>query len=397
MVVCAWILGEAFHKVGQPVIVGQLLAGVVIGPSVLNIVQPTASLSAVENVAVFFLMLLTGLAVRPAKVIAAGRRGLVISSISFIIPFLAGFEIAQRFGVGMIPSLTIGLTVSITAVPVNSIILMQLGILDTELGTAVIAAGVIDDIISFVALGMIQQFGGGITDASSISIAAALLKVGVFFTGLFLSERIIRTKLPSIRIKTVRLARLFNAPGSYIMMVIAFAVGISLLAEWSGMQLVLGAFFAGLLLSEMVGGRRLEKAGEVVRGTTFGFFAPIAFSFIGTELVLSSISGMLALVALLLAAAVGSKLFGGYVGARMTSFNSKESLIVGLLMNSRGFVELVIASTAYQLGLIDQAIFSVVVTIGIITTIISPIASRYALRRTKIMAENPPPVIEEPV
>jgi Kef-type K+ transport system membrane component KefB len=397
MLVTAWVLGELVHRLGQPVIVGQLIAGVIIGPSILNLVQPTAQLSTVENVALFFLMLLTGLAVRPARIIAAGRRGLVISTASFIIPFVLGVYVAQAFGVGVVASLTVGLTISITAVPVNSIILMQLGILDTELGTAVIAAGVVDDIISFGALGVIQQFAssGGLTIAHDTDILLALAKIAIFLAGLFVCERLIRTHLPAVREKTEKFAGGIRAPGSYITMLIVFAVGISLLAEWSGIQLVLGAFFAGLLLSEMVGGKRLDKAGAVIRGSTFGFFGPIAFSFIGTQLVLSSMSGMIELLALLLAVAVASKLLGGFLGAKATRFTNNESLLIALLMNSRGFVELVISSTAYQAGLIDQSVFSLVITIGILTTIMSPVASRMAMRRAKIRPVEVDPTIEE--
>jgi len=397
ILVTALALGELLHHVGQPVIIGQLIAGVIIGPSILNVVQPTAQLSTVENVALFFLMLLTGLAVKPAKIVAAGKRGLAISSVSFIIPFVLGTELAHIFGVGVVASLTVGLAISITAVPVNSIILMQLGILDTELGTAVIAAGVVDDIVSFAALGMIQQFGssGGLTVAHETDVVVALAKLGIFLTGLFVCERLIRTNLPAVRKATERFASGIRADGSFIIMLLVFAVGVSLLAEWSGIQLVLGAFFAGLLLSEMVGGHRLEKAGEVIRGSTFGFFGPIVFSFIGTELVLSSISGMLVLLGLLLVIAVASKLLGGFIGARITRFTNEESLLIGLLMNSRGFVELVISSAAYQAGLIDQSVFSLVITIGIVTTIMSPIASRMVLPMTKVHAVEVKPKAEE--
>ena len=161
MLASSWILGETVNRVGQPAVVGQLLAGVIIGPSLLNIVQPTSDLGAIQSVALFFIMLLTGLAVRPSKIIAAGKRGAIVSSVAFILPFVAGFEVARIFGIGLVSSLTVGLAVSITAVPVNSMILMEMGILDSELGSVVIAAGVIDDVVAFVALGMIQQLGSG--------------------------------------------------------------------------------------------------------------------------------------------------------------------------------------------------------------------------------------------
>ncbi len=383
MLAGAWLLGECFNRIGQPALVGQLLAGVVIGPSVLNVVQVTPDLTTVETVALFFIMLLTGLAVRPAKIIAAGRRGAVVSSIAFAIPFAAGTWVAHAFGIGLTSALTVGLTVSITAVPVNAIILMELGLLNTDLGATVIAAGVIDDIISFVALSMIQQFSAS-SSADYGTIAVTLVKIGVFLVGVVVCERLLRTNIERVRRWTDRLALQMRTQGSFIAMLLILAVGISLLAEWSGLQLVIGAFFAGLLLSEFTGSEKLEKATEAIRGGTLGFFGPLAFTFIGAELVLSTLASLPWLVAALLVVAVASKLVGGYTGAQLSKFPQVESVAIGFLMNSRGFVELVIAATAYQIGLIDQTLFSLVVTIGIITTIISPVASRFAVRRAAI-------------
>ncbi len=391
MLASAWLLGEALHRMGQPALVGQLLAGVIIGPSILNVVQPTVDLSTVENVALFFIMLLTGLAVRPAKIIAAGKRGAVISSVAFVIPFIAGFEIARLFGTGLVSSLTIGLTISITAVPVNTMILMELGLLDTELGATVIAAGVIDDIISFIVLSMIQQFSAGGSVAGITTIVVGLTKVLVFLGVLFVLEHYLRSNSSRVRNKMEWLTSHMRTPGSYFAFLLICTVGVSLLAEWSGMQLVIGAFFAGFLLSEVIGDERLRKADEIVRGTTIGFFAPIAFTFIGTEFVLRSITGIPVFVAALLIAAIASKLLGGTLAAKVVKFTNSESITIGFLMNSRGFVELVIASTAFSLGLIDQSLFSLVVGVGIITTILSPIATRIILARRSLQTPVPMP------
>ncbi len=384
MLVSAWILGEAVHRVGQPALVGQLLGGVLVGPSVLNVIQPgsSADLVTVENLALFLIMLLTGLAVRPARIIAAGLHGAIVSSIAFLIPFSFGVEAARLFGIGLVSSFTIGLTISITAVPVNAIILMELGLLDTDLGATVIAAGVIDDVISFIALGMIQQYSLGESTLGNTTVELALLKIGIFLGALLVCERLIRTHSALTRRLTESLGRQIRTEGSSIAVILIFAIFVSLLAEWSGLQLVIGAFFGGFLASEFVGVEKLEKAVDVIRGTTFGFFGPFAFAFIGGEFVLSSITRIPLLVVTLLVVAVASKLAGGYIGGWMSGFSHQERTTIGFLMNSRGFVELVIATTAYQLGLIDLRLFSLVVAVGIITTVLSPIATRIVMRRT---------------
>jgi len=384
MLASAWVLGEAVHRVGQPALVGQLLAGMLIGPSVLNLVQTTTSLSTVENVALFFIMLLAGLAVQPARLIAAGRNGFIVSTVAFVLPFTFGFEVAQLFGIGLVSSLTVGLVVSITAVPVNAIILMELGIFDSELGATVIAAGVVDDIISFVILSFIQQFAGvGVAFPGDAGILLSVLKVAIFLGSVLLCEQLLRKNSVKVQRWTQRMVPQLRTQGSFIAIVIIFAVGVSLLAEWSGVQLVIGAFFAGFLASELAGADALGKATEVVRGATFGFFGPFAFAFIGTEFALSSIYGLLLFLAVLLIVAIIGKLVGGYAGAKIAGFSPRDSVTIGFLMNSRGFVELVIAATAYQLGLIDLGIFSAVIAIGVMTTIISAVTSRVSLGKTR--------------
>lgn len=388
MLAVSWVFGEALQRVGLPALVGQILAGVLIGPSLLNVVQPTTDLATIESLSLFFIMFLTGLSVRPEKIAAAGRKGAIVSTVAFAIPFIAGTLAANDFGIGAVSSLTVGLTISITAVPVNAIVLMELGLLDTELGAAVIAAGVLDDIVSFVALSFIQQYAGGKAAVSYLSIATDAVTVILFIAALFICVFYLQRNMTAVRKRMDGMTQHMRSPGSYIAVLVIIAIGVSLLAEWAGLQLTIGAFFAGILASELTSDERLESASDVVRGSTFGFFSPLAFAYIGTELLLSSIGGIVLLAGALLCVAVASKLLGGFIGARIARFTSSDSLVIGLLMNSRGFVELVIASTAYQIGLIDQGLFSMVVTIGIITTIISPIATRIAAGRRKGVADS---------
>jgi Kef-type K+ transport system membrane component KefB len=130
-----------------------------------------------------------------------------------------------------------------------------------------------------------------------------------------------------------------------------------------------------------MGDDRLGRDTSVLSGITFGFFAPLLFAFIGIEFNAEALAGVLLLAGALLLVAISGKLFGGYVGARLAGFSPPQSNVIAFLLNSRGFVELVIATIAYQAGLIDLALFSIVVGIGVITTIMSPITARIAISR----------------
>lgn len=391
MLGAAWLLGEAFHRIGQPALVGQLLAGVVVGPSLLGLVQPTSALSTIESIALFFVMLMTGFAASPRKILAAGKRGLAVSTFAFLVPFLAGYEIAHLFGLPTVSALTVGLTISITAVPTNAVILMDLGLIDTALGSTVIAAGVVDDIISFAGLGLIEHGANGTITAGFEELWVIGARLAVFFAALLLTGYLIRSNTGKLREMIRRILETKSgSPGSGVMVVVIVGLIVSLFAEWAGLQLVIGAFFAGLLLSELLGERAVKATSDVMRPAAFGFFAPLAFAFIGTQLLISSVDASILLFVVILPTAIVTKLFGGYVGAAVARFSRIDSVTIGLLMNSRGFLELVIASTAFQVGLIDESVFSLVVAVGIITTIVSPVTARLASRRRRRDGEGTP-------
>jgi Kef-type K+ transport system membrane component KefB len=389
MLAIAWLFGEALARLKQPALVGQLFAGILVGPSILNLVQPTDALSTFANVAIFFIMFITGLNLRSKDIIEAGRNAMVLSMLAFAIPFVAGVETAAFFGLGQVPSLVVGLTLAITAVPVNSIILMEFGILDSKLGVTVITAGVINDIMSLVVLSVILQLHtDGPSATNYLGVATSVGTIAAFVGGVLLVDRIIRRNPQWLSAEFAHLKRIIKARESELGFMLIFSIGVSLLAERAGLQFIIGTFFAGLLLNEVIGADSLRRANGVFSGVTFGLLAPLLFVFIGIEFVAQELAGVLLLGGALLVVAIVGKLAGGYSGARLAGFSSADSGTVAFLMNSRGFLELVIATITYQLGLIDITLFSLVVAIGVITTVLSPITARLSLKRT--LLESPP-------
>jgi Kef-type K+ transport system membrane component KefB len=353
-----------------------------IRPSILNIVQPTADLTLITNVALFFIMFLTGLRLHTKDIVEAGRKAMVVSVLAFAIPFAAGAYVSSLFGLTLVESLVVGLTLAITAVPVNSIILMEFGMLRTKLGATVITAGVINDILSLVVLGIILQLpenSGSAVDY--LGVAASVGKIALFVGGVLFVDRLLRRHPQWSRRQLARLGPRLGTKESAFGLMLTFSIGVSELAEWAGLHFIIGTFFAGLLLNEMMGDDLLGSYTSVLSGITFGFFAPLLFAFIGVEFNAEALAGVLALAGALLLVAISGKIFGGYVGARLAGFSRPQSNLIALLLNSRGFVELVIATIAYQAGLIDLALFSIVVGIGVITTIMSPITARIAMSR----------------
>jgi len=382
MLLVARIFGESLQRVKQPGLVGELMAGVLIGPSILNLVQTNSDLTLIANVGLFFIMFLTGLNLHTKDIVDAGRKAAVVSVLAFLVPFVSGAFVASRFGLGLTPSLVVGLTLAITAVPVNSIILMEFGMLKTKLGATVITTGVINDILSLVVLGVILQLPAtGVGAVSYLAVSASVAKIAAFVGGVLLVDILLRRHPGWSQAVTARLDQGLVTREAKFGAMLTFSLGVSILAMWSGLHFIIGTFFAGLLLNELLGDEHLGADTKVLSGVTFGFFAPLLFAFIGIEFNAEALLGVLELAAVLLVVAVMGKVAGGYAGARLAGFDGPQSNIIASLLNSRGFVELVIATVAYQDGLITLALFSVVVGIGVITTTLSPIMARLAIAR----------------
>ncbi len=384
-------LGEILRRIKQPSLVGELLAGMIIGPSLLNLVQPTDQLNVIANFALFFIMLLTGLNLHSKDVIEAGGRAILLSLPAFVVPFLGGQMVASALGLGLTQSLAVGLTLAITAVPVNSIILMELGILKTKLGSTVLTAGVIDSQLSLIMLGVVLQVpaNGSGWNLDYGSLALSVGKVVLFVGGVLSVDRLLRHHPEWLPRFLSRLRPKLLTRESSIGLMLIFSIGVALLAESLGLHLIIGAYFAGILLNQAIGDERLDRTLNVFTGATFGVLAPLAFAFIGIEFDLHALTGVPLLFGALLLVAIVGKLAGGYAGARLGGFSSAESRTIGSLLNSRGMVELVIASIVYHAGLINLTLFSVVVGIGIITTTVSPIMARISLRKAAAGASGP--------
>jgi Kef-type K+ transport system membrane component KefB len=381
MLIAALILGEAFKRIKLPAIVGHLLAGIIIGPSLLNIVHPSESFSIIIDLSIFFMMLLAGLHLRPEEIRRAGKNSIILSVLAFVIPFGAGAEIASLFGLPLLTSLFIGLALAITAIPVSAIVLMEFGLLKSKLGTTVITAGIIDDVLSLVVLAIIIQLAAnGVEGVDYSEIGFSVVKIGAFIGGIFLLDFIIK------KIKHRRPIKFLSQPnilkskeiGFGLLLISAFAI--SLIAENIGLHFVIGAFFAGLIIyDQIIGKKNFEKVNRVFTAITFGLFSPIFFAFIGIHFQIQSLFDSWWFFIVLLAAAIGGKVAGGFIGARIAGFSNSESLTIGNLVNSRGMVELVIASIGLELGIIDITLFAVIVGVGFITTIMSPVLARITI------------------
>lgn len=394
ILVATRLLGEFSQRLRLPPLVGELAAGIIIGPYVLKLITPDQSLNVISDLGVFFLMLLAGLQMDPREIRKAGLRGAILSILAFSLPYLAGFGVSALFGLGIVQSMFVGLLLSITAVPVSTIVLMQFGILETKVGNTVITAAVINDIFSLVILSIVLQLHGanGAPVNVTETMVNSVIKILLFIGGIFLIDILFRkANVWFQRRGTYFFEKLHTKEAAFGILLIS-TILVSVVAQVViGLHFIIGTFFSGLIVyKEIIRRENFERVYGIISAISFGFFAPIFFAVIGININMDSIANNLPFFIVLAVVAVVTKVGGGYIGSRLIKFSKDESLAIAFLMNGRGMVELVIASIGFTSGIIDATIFSITVTIGWATTILAPILSRPYVMKIKSQEKDKP-------
>ncbi len=394
ILVATRLLGEFSQRLRLPPLVGELAAGIIIGPYVLKLIIPDHSLNVISDLGVFFLMLLAGLQMDPREIRKAGLSGGILSAIAFSLPFLGGLGIAALFGLGMLQSMFVGLLLSITAVPVSTIVLMQFGILETKVGNTVITAAVINDIFSLVVLSIVLQLHGANGAPVNIteSMINSVIKILLFIGGIFLIDILFRKANAWFQRRGAYFFEKLHTKEAAFGILLISTILVSVVAQVViGLHFIIGTFFSGLIVyKEIIRRENFERVYGIISAISFGFFAPIFFAVIGININMDSIANNLPFFIVLAIVAVVTKVGGGYIGSRLIKFSKDESLAIAFLMNGRGMVELVIASIGFTSGIIDSTIFSITVTIGWATTILAPILSRPYVMKIKSQTTDKP-------
>ena len=380
----ARVLGELFRRMKQPALGGELLAGIILGPTIFGLVLPSDDLELISTIAIFFVMLFIGLEMDLREIRKAGKSAFIISIISLVIPFLLGYQVSIWFGLEFIESLFIGLLLSVTSVPVSAIILLELGMLKNKIGTTVISVAVIDDIISLVILAVILQLhaaDGLLLNFTEIGISISQIivyLVGIAFLAfaVYKINRWFPHRLEIFFAKAKTKEAIFG-------ILIVVAISLSITADFAGLHFIIGTFFAGLIFSEKILGKKeSNKTYGIMSGITFGFFAPLFFAIVGMKFSGQSLEHVILLLIVLVVGGIVSKTLGGYIGTRICKFPNKQGLAIATLLNGRGTVGLAITALAYSIGILDLTLFSVCVAICFITTIITPIIAKPLLHKT---------------
>jgi Kef-type K+ transport system membrane component KefB len=396
---CAKLAAELMQKLGQPSILGEISVGIFLGPTVLGHYRPhlyetlfpttgpmPIVLDTVTTLGVVFFLLTAGLEIDLRSLFRQGKSALLVSIFGVAFPFAAGFLAAEIFPSEMgsvaganplIFALFVGTALSISALPVIAKILMDLNLLRTEMGTVIISSAMFDDLVGWIlfsfVLGMLHPPAGGtIGDSVKHTIVLVLLFVGITLTlGRWLIDKI----LPILQAHT-------TWPGGVLGFIFTLTMAGAAFTEYAGIHAVFGAFVMGIAVGES--GHLRKRTSEHIHQIVTNVFAPFFFASIGLRTNFVS-NFHLGLTATVIAVACLGKLLGAGWGARLGGMDRTSSLAVGLAMNARGAMEIILGILALQAGLIRENMFVAMVIMALLTSLISAPAIHFLIRRKRTL------------
>ncbi len=391
ILVAAWLFGTIFTRLGLPFVLGQLVAGVLIGPPVLGIVTPSPGIELLADLGIFFVMFHTGMEMDPKELIEHIWPSLAVAIGGFVLPFTLGYFVTQAFGGTMYQSLFVGMGISITAIAVQSVILHSLRISSTYIGHIIIGAAIADDILSLIGLSILL----GLAKTGTVQVDELLFivfKVIGFFGITFLVGHLIMPKLTK---------NLHDREGSAFTFAMATALAMAYLAELAGLHLIIGAFLAGQFVRKEVMDTKIYDAiQDRLYGISYGFLVPIFFASLSFHLHFQWNVPFMAFAVVLTLAAIIGKVIGCGFGYLLVKRSMWESAIVGFGMNGRGAVEMVIASVVVKLSsdmmasgtisepLLTQDQFSALILMAFITTMLAPLTLKWSISKACSSDEN---------
>lgn len=373
------VLGLASRKVHMPAVVGALLAGIILGPSCFGVVSQTDFLEKTAEIGVIILMFLSGLETDLEELKENGIASFIIALIGVIVPLIGGgltYYIMNPEGgasINLLKAIFVGVTLTATSVSITVETLRELGKLSGRMGTTILGAAVIDDIIGIVVLTAITSMSGG----SDVSLSIVLLKILLFFIFVFVVAVVIFT----VKRKILRNIRMRRRISIYVL---AFCFILSFCAEkFFGVADITGAYFAGVILCNFGAKEYIDQRFDILG---YLFFSPIFFASIGLKTNLTELVAnphIITFAFILLAVAILSKIIGCGIGAKLCKFDNKDALSIGIGMVSRGEVALIVAQKGANCGLLESNMFPAIVFMVIVTTLITPVLLKLILSDKK--------------
>ena len=367
VIASARLLDEVCEHMNQPGLVGQILAGIVIGPSALNWLQPTEFLAALAELGVLFLLFRVGLELKPSALLQVGTTALLVGAIGVVLPFLLGWALLSLWGVSRIEAVFAGVALVATSVGITAQVLAAKGLLQQRASRIIMAAAVIDDVIGLLILALVTSVAKGKVNVIEL-LSTAAIAIGFTLIVVLWGPKTVSRLLPILS------SKMKGTEGQFALAILLL-FGLSVLAISAGVAAIIGAFLAGMALAESAG----HRVHDLTQGAT-ELLVPFFLAGIGLHFNLAAFANWptVALALAVLLAAVFSKLAGCGLGAY--SLGRRDAIRVGVGMVPRGEVGMIVAQIGASLGVVGDQVFAVVVFMSVATTVLAPPLIRRAFR-----------------
>ena len=372
------VLGLFSQRFRLPHVVGALIAGLLLGPAVLGIIQETDFLKTTANLGVIVLMFTSGMETDIHELKKSGKAAFVIALIGVLLPLAGGFAVGCYFnnpellvnnsagpeGSLFLQNIFLGIILTATSVSITVETLRELGKLRSPAGSAILGAAIIDDVLGIIALTIVTSFSD-----ESVNVAWVLIKIVLFFVFALAAG------VGFSRFYRWWTCKTDENRTQHVIVAFAFCLLFSFVAEVIfGVADITGAFVAGLVLSNTSSEKRSQYLASNFETISFLYLSPVFFASIGLQVELTGMNTHILLFAVALTiVAILSKILGCGLGAKLCRYTNQESLQIGVGMISRGEVALIVATKGADLGLISKELFGPVIVVVVVTTIITPI------------------------
>lgn len=359
------------QKIKMPKVLGGLIAGIVLGPAMLNIVQNNTILEALSKFGIILIMFLAGMETSIKKFIANSNKYIIIATIGVIVPLILGTICSLIYIKDLKTNLFFGAVITATSVSITVETLIEMKKIKSSVGLAILGAGVVDDIIGILFLTIIMNSG----NLHIKTFALIIMKIILFFVmaialGLLLFK--VFEKIEEKDIKTEQMP-------TYS---IAFALILAYIAEMLGVSGIIGAYIAGLVIGNTEKGRKVRGKIDLV---VHMIFSPIFFASVGLNLTTLNFSqAVWIFIIIFTIITIASKIIGNGLGAKLCGYSKDKAIQIGIGMATRGEVALIMAAEAQKTGLINEEVFSIVIITVMLVTLITPILLHYSFKRNNI-------------
>ena len=375
LLAAAKLMGELFSRIKLPIVLGELLAGMIIGPFALgafllnpdtgeSILQIGPEIRTLGEIGAIVILFMAGLEMTPKEFLRGGKASFTVGTLGVVVPFFAGLLVFQAFGFDALQAMMIATALTATSIAISIQVLKEFNKIKSPEARLIIAAAVVDDILAIAVLSVVTSFGGAeaLDNVDLIDVTFTILKVLGFFAAILIAAIFILPKVITPRI--------WKAQGSVEGIATASFFGAAAIAGTLGLSPIVGAFAVGMALSAT---KVFEKIEHFISRIGL-IFAPLFFAIIGAQVDFRTVNlDVLMLSAVVIAIAISTKLLGCGLPSILFLKNKTAGMRVGIGMISRGEVGLIVAGVGLSSGVLTGDVYTTIVLMVAVTTIITPI------------------------